>query len=98
MAMEKPVISTDVAGCNALAIPGKTGWVVPMKSPVELAHKMHQAFLCPLERRLKLGENGRAVIAKEYSMEKVALKYHSLFNDITRWREQNPISKSSLIK
>jgi glycosyltransferase involved in cell wall biosynthesis len=38
--MRRPLIATDVPGCRDVVIPGKTGYIVPVKSPEKLADSM----------------------------------------------------------
>ncbi len=61
----KPVVSYDVDGAREVAVPGKTGYLLPPKSVNELAEA-----LCDLasdsELRQRLGQNGRARFTEQF--------------------------------
>jgi len=53
-----PTIATDVGGFPDIVIPGRTGWLVPAKSPVPLASAMADALRDRATAR-QLAQNGR---------------------------------------
>jgi len=56
MALAKPVIVTEVGGAKEQVIPGKNGFVVPVKSAKAIAEKIHSCWM----NRARLTEMGRA--------------------------------------
>ncbi len=61
MAMEKPVVATDVGGVRELV--GEAGVIVPAKSPESLAEAMLEMMRRTGEERRKLGLAARERIA-----------------------------------
>ena len=55
MIMGVPTIATDVGGLPDLVRPGETGWLVPPRSPQQLA----EAILNVLEDPQQMAERGR---------------------------------------
>ncbi|WP_423998590.1 glycosyltransferase family 4 protein [Haloarcula salina] len=76
-----PVIATSVEGIEEFVEHGETGYLVPPKSPDELAEGLRLALEDPEEAR-KWGENARKLVEAEYSWEGVAERTHQLYTDI----------------
>lgn len=64
-AMEKPVIATDIRGCRESVDNGKTGILVPIKSPEKLAEAIIYFLENPTIAK-EMGKNGRIKVAKEF--------------------------------
>jgi glycosyltransferase involved in cell wall biosynthesis len=77
MAMEKPVVATDVGGVRELM--GDVGKLVPAKNPESLAEAMRSTMRCSEEERHRLGVAGRARIASLFSMEANADQWDALY-------------------
>ncbi len=77
MAMEKPVVATDVGGVRELV--GDAGIIVPAKSPERLAGAMRSTMRGTDEQRRKLGQAARARILATYSMEAKADQWDALY-------------------
>lgn len=81
MAMEVPVVATNVGGMNEVIRNCLTGFLVPPYDALELATKLEILLKEPSLRR-EMGLRGRAVVEKEFSMERQVRifleKYHSL--------------------
>jgi glycosyltransferase involved in cell wall biosynthesis len=60
MAMEKPVIATQTAGCQEAVTEGVNGWLVPVKSVTPLRDAMSEALHTPPARLQEMGRAGRA--------------------------------------
>jgi glycosyltransferase involved in cell wall biosynthesis len=80
MAMEKPVVATDVGGVRELM--GDTGFIAPAKDPHALAGAMMRISE---EDRIAMGRTGRSRILRHFDMnakagEREAL-YSGLLND-----------------
>ena len=69
-AMGKPIITTDVPGCNDLVIDGLNGFLVPPKDPLALADAIEKLVLNP-ELREQFGRASRERAVKEFSSERV---------------------------
>ena len=77
MAMEKPVIVTDVAGCRDTISPSfpSNGYLCRAKDPVSLAEKMEAMIQLSSDERRKMGEIGRTFAKKHFSTELINRQY-----------------------
>ena len=80
MASRRPVIATAVEGTGELVQPGRTGWLVPARSPADLADAI-EAFLERPQDHHRLGGAGRA-LAEEYSYPKMVARYETLYEEL----------------
>jgi len=80
MAMEKPVVATDVGGVRELV--GETGFIVPAKSPEGLAGAMLEMMRRPDEERRRLGLAARERIAAHFSMNAKIDEWEALYRDV----------------
>ncbi|MDW8464064.1 MAG: glycosyltransferase family 4 protein [Geminocystis sp.] len=65
MAMEKPIITSDIPGCREL-ISNNNGLVVGQRDVGDLYDKMNEFLELPHEKRVEMGKRGREVVLKEY--------------------------------
>ena len=77
MAMEKPVVATDVGGVRELV--GEAGVIVPAKSPERLAQAMLELMGSTPEARLDLGRAARERIESLFSMDAKADEWEALY-------------------
>jgi glycosyltransferase involved in cell wall biosynthesis len=70
MAMEKPVIASDIRGCREAIIHPKTGLIIEPKSTQALAQALRQ-LLADFERAKKMGKLGRMRVEQEYDLKLV---------------------------
>jgi len=82
MAMEKPVVATDVGGVRELL--GETGAIVPAKSPEALAEAMVELMRSTLEERHALGHAARERIATHFSIDAKADEWEALYRTIAQ--------------
>ena len=80
MAMEKPVVATDVGGVRELV--GDAGAMVPPKDPGALARAMLEQMLSTQEDRRALGRAARARIQGSFSMDAKADEWEALYRTI----------------
>jgi glycosyltransferase involved in cell wall biosynthesis len=78
MALNRPVISTYVAGIPELVQPEKTGWLVPAGDDAALADAIHQALAASAAHLADLGTNGRRRVLDQHDALKEAKKLKSL--------------------
>ena len=71
----KPIIATDVPGCNHVVVNDYNGYLCRMKDPEDLALKMKQLAACRDEKLAELGRNGRLKMEAEYDESLVINKY-----------------------
>ncbi len=77
MAMEKPVIATDVGGVAEMV--GDCGAIVPAQNPARLAEGMRAYMRMPCEARRALGRKARARISEKFSMDAKADAWEALY-------------------
>lgn len=71
----KPIITTDVPGCNHVVTDNHNGFLCRMKDSADLAAKMSQLAACPDQKLAELGKNGRLKMEAEYDENLVINKY-----------------------
>lgn len=70
MGMGRPIITTDAPGCRETVINGKNGFLVPIRSPQNLAEAMIKYIEHP-EIMVKHGQASRKLAEKKYDVHKV---------------------------
>ena len=75
----KPIIATDVPGCNHVVVHEYNGLLCRMKDSADLASKMKDLAACKDEKLAQFGQNGRLKMEAEYDESLVINKYlHAL--------------------
>ncbi|MEW5860641.1 MAG: glycosyltransferase [Cyanobacteriota bacterium] len=98
LALERPVISTYVAGIPELVEPGTCGWLVPPGSVEALTAAMRTALLLPVEKLEQMGRVGAERVALEHDAEQEASKLAALFpSNIEKSQNQASDTLSSLL-
>lgn len=80
MAMEKPVVATDVGGVRELL--GDAGSIVPCRDPGALAAAMLAVMRWPAAMRQDQGRIARQRIAQSFSMEARAAQWEQLYGEL----------------
>jgi glycosyltransferase involved in cell wall biosynthesis len=80
MAMEKPVVATDVGGVRELV--GDAGVVVAAKDSNALAEAMVAIMRRPAEPRAELGRAARERILNSFSMDRKADEWEALYRSV----------------
>ena len=80
MAMEKPVVATDVGGVSELV--GDAGVIVPPNAPDALAQAMLQLMQSTADSRRALGRSARVRISTHVSMDVIADQWDALYWEI----------------
>jgi glycosyltransferase involved in cell wall biosynthesis len=78
LALNRPVISTYVAGIPELVQPGVNGWLIPAGSVEALAAAIRQALTISPERLTEMGKAGAAQVALSHDAAKEANKMGQL--------------------
>lgn len=65
MAMELPIVATDIRGCREAVVDGKTGFIIPPKNSGKLAEALAR-LLANNGLRTSLGKAGRQRVEAEY--------------------------------
>jgi len=78
MAMEVPVIATNIGGIPEVIDDGKTGIIIPPGNADALCEAIKYLVKNP-EARLKMGENGRARVLEKFTIEQNVRKTEDVF-------------------
>ncbi len=81
LALERPVVSTYIAGIPELVKPGVNGWLVPSGSVEALAEAMHQVLQFPPDKLEQMGKAGHASVKDMHNIAQEANKLINLFRD-----------------
>lgn len=79
MAMERPVISTNVGSVSEAVLHGTTGLLVPPGQPEALADAICE-LLADSDRRRLMGMAGRRRVEDHFSVESMVRQYEDLFS------------------
>ena len=82
LAMGRPVITTDTAGCRQTVEEGKNGFLVPVKNSAALAEAFVKCYKIDFETNRILGENGRKKAENEYGTHQIGQFYRNLAEEI----------------
>jgi glycosyltransferase involved in cell wall biosynthesis len=82
MAMERPIITTDVAGCREAVEDGINGFLVPVKSPQALADAICQLINMSDEVIEEMGKRGREKVLREFDQKLIAADILAVIKDI----------------
>ncbi len=80
----KPIIATDVPGCNHVVEEGFNGLLCKLKDADDLADKMVTMAGFDAETLQTLGENGRSKVEREYNEVSVIDKYLSAVKTVSQ--------------
>jgi len=82
MAARLPVVATAVGGSPELIREGVNGYLVPPGAPAALARRILDVLAsAPLRKRM--GEKGRKIVEREFSVEQMRASYDALYEDLT---------------
>jgi len=76
--LERPILTSDVPGCNNLVIHKHNGLLVNSRSTLDLAEKMKEIMFYNIDKLSALGKNGRNHVVLNFSNEVVIPKYIEL--------------------
>jgi glycosyltransferase involved in cell wall biosynthesis len=79
LALNRPVISTYVAGIPELVVPGINGWLVPAGSVEDLAAAMRAALDASTEQLERMGRAGAQRVLREHHAGNEAGRLVNLF-------------------
>lgn len=96
MAMEVPVVSTDVSGVPELVEHGVNGFLVPPRAPQELAERIRTLLEDPALRR-RMAQEGRRRVLSEFDLEYNTRRLLALFQTTMGLRpvDTEPVPSSS---
>lgn len=78
--MEKPLLASDVVGCNNLIVPNETGFLFEVKNSNDIAEKMEKMLQLSSTQREEMGKKGRIFMQKNYNKTVVLEAYEAELN------------------
>ena len=81
MALSKPVIASEGGGTGELVVDGRTGFIIPQKSPGILTEKITR-LLNDSTLRETMGKSGRERIENEFDISRMTGEHMSLYNKL----------------
>jgi L-malate glycosyltransferase len=81
MAARLPVVATAAGGTPEVVREGVTGWLVPPGHAPALARRLLDVLAAPDGGR-RMGEVGRAFVAREFSVERMRAGYDALYASV----------------
>ena len=81
MAMEKPIVATDVGAVSEQIHDGETGVIVPPKNPKAIAEAVIYLLEHPKER-IWMGEKGRERVKEMFSLERCVEEHKVLYKNM----------------
>jgi glycosyltransferase involved in cell wall biosynthesis len=90
----KPLIATDVPGCRDIVTHGVNGLLVPVRDSAALASAI-DSLLRDSSLRATMGEAGRGVVLRAFSVEKVVGQVVELYGELLARRKQEQQSTGS---
>lgn len=82
--MEKPLLATDVPGCNNVVEDNINGYLCKAKDIDDLASKMKQMVKTSDEQLLKFGQNGRSMVKSRFDEKIVIQKYLETLDNLSQ--------------
>ena len=73
MAMERPVLSTYVAGIPELVLDGETGWLFPAGDVVAMAQVMSQCLGAPRSILIDYGQRAKSRVMLRHHIDKISM-------------------------
>ena len=80
-AIGRPIITTNSVGCKETVIDGKNGFIVPIKSPQEIADRIERFVLDP-SIIVPMGVESRALAEQEFSIDIVINKHLTIYKEL----------------
>jgi colanic acid/amylovoran biosynthesis glycosyltransferase len=95
LALERPAISTFVAGIPELIEPGRSGWLVPPGDVPALAAAICEALSTSSARLAEMGRVGREAVALRHDVRTSAALLHGLFERHASPRESTASARAA---
>ncbi len=99
MALNVPVIATDIGGNGELVQDGKTGYLIPVGSDVALAAAIQRIFIDPT-RTGRLAAAAQQMTATRFSLDRMVADYEALYLRLLAQRRKSEAEnrKPELVK
>ena len=73
--MELPIITSFNRGCKEVVLNNSNGYTCNPNDAFDLADKMEKMINLPADERIRMGENGRKLVAEKFNISKVIKEY-----------------------
>ena len=80
--LAKPIVTTDVPGCNSVVQEGKNGYLCRVKDADDLADKMKKMLFLDQQERSKMGSYSREYVKRNFDESIVISKYNQSISNI----------------
>jgi glycosyltransferase involved in cell wall biosynthesis len=87
MAMRVPVVATGICGTPEAVLDGETGRLVPLRDFASIVEAVGALLDLPPERRVAMGEKGRAHVLEHFTLDRMVDQYEALFERALAERE-----------
>jgi glycosyltransferase involved in cell wall biosynthesis len=77
----KPIVTTNTIGCREIVRHGENGFLVPVRSTIDLADAPQHLIQNP-ELRHKMGLRSREIAVQEFAVEKVVAETMALYKEM----------------
>jgi glycosyltransferase involved in cell wall biosynthesis len=84
MSMERPVITTDTAGCREMVTPDVNGYIVPVQQSKALADAMIYFLQLNAAERAEMGLQGRLKAIREFDQGIIAEQLYKIIRDVVQ--------------
>lgn len=84
LALERPVLSTYIAGIPELVEPGKNGWLVPAGNVEALKEALRDLMKTPVERLQEMGRAGAKAVREDHHLPTEVSRLEKLFREFVR--------------
>jgi glycosyltransferase involved in cell wall biosynthesis len=78
----KPLIATDVPGCNNVVVHGKNGYLCKAKDSQDLASKLFSMYNLPNSERLDMGKESRLIAEQKFDEKFVIDRYRDTIKEL----------------
>ena len=82
MAMAKPVITTDTAGCREAVEVGINGYLAKLRDAEDLAQSMQKIMSLSEEERKSMGQAGRDIVIRQFDDRLIAQHIYDIISNI----------------
>lgn len=82
MAMAKPVITTDTAGCREAVEVGVNGYLAKLRDAKDLAQSMQKIMSLSNEERKSMGQAGRDIVMRQFDDRLIAQHIYNIISEI----------------
>ncbi|MBJ7533230.1 glycosyltransferase family 4 protein [Rhodomicrobium vannielii ATCC 17100] len=96
-ALGKPIVATDVPGCREVVDDGETGLLCRVRDAEDLAAKMNEIIDMGHERRLAMGQAGRAKMERQFDERLVTDAYLAALRECVGRTPRKSVSRVCLI-